>query len=223
MAVNFDAYTLDSWEWNNGSTGRSFSHTFGGDNRYVFIDIKSDRSKTEGNITGVTVDGVAADFIVSVLEATSGWRHWRYKLLAPASGSKTVKVTFLESGTAKFRIAVQSFKDVNQTDPIGTTVTGTKSWGTGTMTLTVTGITDGMISDSCGCYIGAGDPSVGSGQTLTYNATADFKGSYKLSVSGSNSTTWTLAANGSLTGISTPLKPVAGGVTLLAEEIEEEY
>ena len=205
MAVNFDAYSLGSFEWNNGSTGRTISHTCGGSNRYLFVDIRTDRYKDESEISAVTYNGVAMTLIVSL--AGSVWRHWRYRLLAPDSGTYNVKVTFAASSTAQFRIAAQSCKDVDQTDPNGTTVTGTKSWGSGTMTLTATGVADGLLVDSACMY--AQDALAGGSQTLTYSGVSSFKGSYRTGT-GSTSTTW-VYAGGSWegTGIITPLKPVA--------------
>ena len=186
-----------------------FTHTCGGNDRYLFVCIKSNTDQTEDKVTAIKYNGVSMTFLGSVQHpANAEGRLWRYGLVNPASGANTVRIE--RATDFRCQAASESYTGVNQSDPIGTTVTAYVS--SSPLTLTVTGVADSLISDCVWMYIHEG--VVGSGQSKVWThwsagSVAGCEGSNKAGSVGSVSTTWSYAGSFHGKGLSTPLKPVA--------------
>lgn len=117
MAIAFDA----SSRINTGSshTALSWSHTCSGSDRYLVVATGTNGGGSDA--TGVTYAGVPMTQLGTQQEGPTGYRCTLWGLAAPASGTNSITVAWLESHSTECMGA--SFTGVHQTLPTGTNST----------------------------------------------------------------------------------------------------
>jgi len=148
MAIAFDAFTHNT---SGSGTSHSFSHTCSGSDRIILVYTRSDISQP----TGITYNSVAMTKIADV-SPISGDKGSCWYLVAPATGSNTVAITYGSSQSYSHALAV-SYTGAKQTgQPDAFTADATQT-GT-TASITVTSTVDN-------CWIMAGHNENGAGAT----------------------------------------------------------
>jgi len=148
----------------------SFSHTCTGSNRFLLVSISSDAGGGT-TWTAATYNSVSMTLVDTLNNATDGAnvRITVYSLIAPASGSNTVAVT-RTGPPANFIVIAASFTGVNQTTPLGTSVTGSGTTAT-QPSVTVTSGASELVYDAIATLNSNADTfTAGSGQTKRASA-----------------------------------------------------
>ena len=158
MAVAFDARTQQQEA--QDQTSITFSHTCTGSGLILFVSVSSlDGTLADRIVSGITYNAVAMTLID--IADNPNHRSELWFLLAPATGANNVIVTM---GGTCLRIwpGAVSYTGVSQTTPEADNVaTGTST----TASVAVTTLTNNAwVIDSMG-HAGAGDETVGAGQT----------------------------------------------------------
>jgi hypothetical protein len=129
----------------------------------VGISIDNQGSETVSNVTyngvGLTPVGSATQGIGSRVEIWS--------LIAPATGTHDVVVTFSANLEETAKVGVMTFTGVHQTTPLGTFV-GANGNSLGPATVDVSSATNELVFDTVGCSLvtnGCTSLTVGAGQT----------------------------------------------------------
>lgn len=204
MALAIDAVTDAS---GSGAGPFAWSHTCAGSDRVLLVGISYyDSADT---VSAVTYNSVALTVVSSSTVSNGQYTSTMYRLIAPATGSNTVSVTFT-GGVFDFKAGSVSFTGADQTTPLGTAVTATGS--STTPSVTVTSATGEIVLDNL-TIVHSGTLSVDGSQTQRWNGTgaAGFikgaasteDGSTSTTMSWSNSTSQAWA----ISGVS--VKPVA--------------
>jgi hypothetical protein len=195
----------------NTGTGSTItvSHTTSGMNRLMLVGIGGyNGDGVDPNISSVTYGGVALTLVGTQDSPWTGERMWIYKLVAPASGTANLIVTF-EVSMKGAEVGVVTFTGVDQTTPLGTFVSA--SGTSATASVNVSSDTAELVFDTCH-YGGTGTMTVGGGQIEQWNLTGETyshtSGSIKpgaatvpMSWSLSTSDTWAIGA--------VPIKPAS--------------
>jgi len=209
VAIIFDAAS-------NGTTTTSpltISHTVAaGSKRLLVVGIYG-RAGTSFSISSVTYNGVAlteAGFSKSGLSYCGLWY-----LIAPATGTHNVVITFAGVGSPRISAGVVSRIGVDQTTPIGTVAATTLT--TGQPTVNVSSATDEVVVDVVGVHADA-TFTVGANQTSRWVAPT----TGTMSAAGSEepgaatvTMSWTASSTGSFWRIvAMPIKPDASTIIL---------
>jgi len=155
MAVAFDTKTSATAD---DVTTVSWSHTTSGSDRLLIVNVYH-----RTTITSITYNGVGLTEIGTINNADLGAKASMWRLINPASGSNTIQVN--SSGGIFGEGVGISFTGVDQATPLGTHQKA-GSYGS-PATITVIGVTDGMIIDAM--TTGGGTITVGGGQTERHN------------------------------------------------------
>lgn len=147
-----------------GVTSASWSHTASGSDRGVVVGIGAGSGGTP-TVTSITYGGAGMTLVPSgTLHDANGQDVWLYRLIAPATGSQTVSVTF--SIAVYGACGSVSVTGADQTTMTGTAVTGTAASGTTSPALVVASAVGDLVIDTIKKWNGnASSPGVGAGQT----------------------------------------------------------
>lgn len=209
MALAIDAVSSTS---GNGAGPFSWSHTCSGSDRVLFVGISHyDSSDT---VSGVTYNSVAMTAVPSGATNNGQFYVSLWYLIAPATGSNTVSVTFT-GGVFDFKAGSVSFTGADQTTPLGTAVTATGS--STTPSVTVTSATGEIVLDTL-VIVHSGTLTVDGSQAQRWNGTGGsgfIKGGGSTE-SGAASTTmsWSNSTSQDWAIVGVPVKPVAASSTL---------
>lgn len=177
------------------ASSTTMSHTVGsGSNRLLIVSVAIERETDR--VTALTYAGQALTFVGTSVDPTNTARVEIWRLIAPASGTNTVSVTF--SGLSSVVVGAISFANVNQTTPIAAS-----QFATGNATLTasasVASATDQVVLAAIASDDAANSVTAGSGQTSRWNVlnAADVIGAGSTQPGSATSTTmsYTLADN----------------------------
>ncbi|HEX9895911.1 MAG TPA: hypothetical protein VGA78_18410, partial [Gemmatimonadales bacterium] len=155
-------------------TGLTISHTTSGTNRLMLVGVTLNNQNSE-IVSSVTYNGVGLTQVGSVASATDT-RVEIWRLIAPATGTNNVVITFSANVINGAKAGVATFTGVDQTTPLGTFASANGN-SAGPATVDVTSATNELVFDTVGCE---GDDlgtlcsslSVGAGQTQRWNLTA---------------------------------------------------
>lgn len=167
IALAFDAASNSGYQ--STGTSYSWSHTCTGSNRFLAVDV-SLLALAGTTVSGITYNGVALSLIGTQASGTGAVRVESWGLIAPATGSNTIVVTFSGSivAGASAGCAV-SYTDVHQTTPTeafnGATATNV---GAADATVTITTVTD---NDWVHGAVGTDDTAITANQTSRNNVT----------------------------------------------------
>lgn len=208
----FDSVATDVGANHGGAVTFTGPTVAANSNRVLIVDVVTAGAAWPTTVSGITYDGGAMTLVTSV-ESPNGYsRTERWRLIAPATGAKSIVVTFTGPGIS-YAIAARSYYDVNQTTPLGTSATASANSGTNA-TVDVTSATGELVIDAVGVTEPATTATVGSGQTQRSNvvssggftdqrcATAEEDGATSVTMN------WTLGASAMWSIIGSPLKPV---------------
>lgn len=216
MAITVGNITVASPKATPGSSLSVTTHNHNGD--YLLVDVGEGYNET-ADATGATWNGVPMDFLGSVTDPGSSRKIYRYGLAGAATGTRTFVVTFGSSGDVSVMVTLRSFSGVNQTTPVGSTVTSTAIAAT-SISRSVSSAAGELVADAVGVQSGSTVTlTVGSGQTQTSNGSSgwgsvnldsQFGTSYR---DGAASVTmsWSVSKAKNLWMLATPLKPASGG------------
>lgn len=219
MPITVGNITTASPQASPGSTLTVTTHNNNGD--YLLVDILEAYNEVN-DATGVTWNGTAMTFLGSVTDPAGGRNLYRYGLANPATGTRTLIITFGSSADVSAFITIRSFSGVNQTTPTGSTVTQT-AIAASSISLNISSASGELVADAVGLRNDSSPTlTVGSGQTQTSNgvsgwglASLDSKGgtSYKAGAS-SVTMSWSVSSATNLWMLATALKPASSGYTL---------
>lgn len=134
------AATSTSNNGGSGVTGSSFSYTTpSGNNRLLVVGVP--RSNMTGNVTSVTYNSQSLTKLAESMGSFTGVDFWY--LLNPPTGAHTIAIT---SGSTELQAYLaQSYNNVNQSTPVGTAVTGSKT-DNPALDLVVTSATNELVN-----------------------------------------------------------------------------
>ncbi len=116
LAIAVDATTTATVA--TGAADQTVSHTTAGSDRLMLVGISF--GKTNGDsVSSVTYDGVALTHVGSQDDVSSESRVEIWRLVAPATGTADVVVTFSGTGHEDATIGVMTFTGVDQSTPLG--------------------------------------------------------------------------------------------------------
>lgn len=217
MAIALDVADDFTSLTNEAFTSLSGTHICTGSNLYLLVFVAM-RVFTTEDVSGITYNGVS---MADLGTATNGSTRGRcFGLVAPASGSHTVAVSYSGTTTASV-VGCISCTGVDQTGSASsstvrggaaTTATGTSS----TPTQTVTSATGDLVIDGIAVSSLVTISSQGSGQTLDWNdsdAGANIRRGAGSHEAGASSVVmdWTLSGSGAWASVAASLRPAAGG------------
>lgn len=160
-AIAFDAMATSTVV--GTTTATTFAHTVGtGTDRALFVGVGY-ADDTDG-ITGVTYAGSAMTLAVS--EINSYQRSYIYYMVAPASGTNNVVVTYAGTLSADDRggVGAVSYTDVAQSSTINATSSYSILTGVTQLAATVAVVSDNWIFNNF-WWGGSGTNTVGAGET----------------------------------------------------------
>lgn len=135
VEIDYNADTVIGVGTDSTATGTassySGSHTTSGDNRGLLVSIYTNSAST--TFSSVTYNSVV--MTQEVLVQAQGYTVAIYSLVAPASGSNTLAVTFGQSNT--YRVIVQPLTGVNQAAMVEASDSGNSAAGAADVSLTV--------------------------------------------------------------------------------------
>ena len=161
MALAIDAVTDAA---GSGAGPFTWAHTCAGSDRVLLVGISYyDSGDT---VSAVTYNSVALTVVSSSTVSNGQYTSTMYRLIAPATGSNTVSVTFTGS-VFDFGAGAVSFTGADQTTPLGTAVTAT---GTDTTpTVTVTSASGEIVVDAL-TIVHSGTLTVDGSQSQRWNS-----------------------------------------------------
>lgn len=194
----------------------TWSHTCSGSNRVLKVDVMYYESGD--TISALTYNGVSMTVIPSSTVSNGQYTVTSYSLVAPATGSNTVSLTFTGS-VFECSAGAISWTGADQSTPLGTAVTATGS--STTPSVTASSASGEVVADAL-IIVHSGTLSVDGSQTQRWNAignagftkyagsTEDGAASVPMSWSNSTSQDWAISA--------VPVKPVitASGIRQLS-------
>lgn len=131
----------------NASPGLGLSvttHNHNGD--FLLVDI-AEGYIAAGSVTGATWNGVAMTFLGSVSLPSSSRTVYQYGLAGADTGTHTLTVAWAGNDDIGARITLRSFSGVNQSTPVGTTVTNTAVAGT-SISVNASSAANEIVADS---------------------------------------------------------------------------
>ena len=177
------------------ATSVNMNHIVGnGSNRFLIVSVAIERETDR--VTAMTYAGQALTFVGTSVDPTTTARVEVWRLIAPATGTNTVSVTF--NSLSSVVVAAISFANVNQTTPIAAS-----QFATGNATLTasasVASATNQVVLATIAADDAANSVTPGSGQTSRWNVlnAADVIGAGSTKAGSATSTTmsYTLGDN----------------------------
>ena len=170
----------------------TMNHTVGsGSNRLLIVSVAIERDT--GRVTAITYAGQALTFVGTSVDPTATARVEVWRLIAPATGTNTVSVTFNSSSSVV--IGAISFANVHQTTPIAASQFATGN-GVLTASASVASAADQVVMATISANDAADTVTAGSGQTSHWNVlnAADVigAGSTKPGLASSTSMSYTL-------------------------------
>jgi|GEM_PF-4853465 len=188
------------------ATTITVSHTTSGTNRLMLVGITADLDVI--SVTSVTYNGVALDLGGSEFNGT--WlTTWIYKLVAPATGTHDMVVTFAQAVSAdEGHVGVITFTGVDQTTPLGTCVTRS-AWST-PISVDVSSASGELVFDT---FIAFEDPlTVGAGQTQRWNVVQGTTNRGASTEPGAATVTMSWTPEGGYAIVAVPIKPAPAAV-----------
>jgi hypothetical protein len=131
------------------STPITVSHTTSGTDRLMLVGISGAVSSGTVAVSGVTYGGVALSLVGTAM-AANYQKIWIYQLLAPATGTANVVVTFSSAPTGGSIVGVVTFTGVDQSVPLGT-FAGASGTGT-TASVSVSSASSELVFDTVNHY-----------------------------------------------------------------------
>ena len=205
-SVSEAAIAIDATSSGTGTTSPiTVSHPTGsGTNRLMLVGISGARSSGTVAVSGVTYGGVALS-LVGTQAYAAYQKIWIYQLVAPATGTADVVVTFSTAPNGGAVVGVVTFTGVNQSTPLGTFVS---AQGTSTTpSVNVSSATGELVFDTVNHYwpltVGANQTqrwNTGSGNIYGAGSTESGAATVTMSWTASGSDTWAIGA--------VPIKPV---------------
>mgnify|MGYP005608499671 FL=1 len=190
----------------------TWSHTCAGSDRVLLVGISYyDSGDT---VSAITYNSVAMTVVPSSTVSNGQYTVSFYRLIAPATGSNTVSVTFT-GNVFDFKAGSVSFTGADQTTPLGTAVTATGS--STTPSVTVTSATGEIVLDTL-VIVHSGTLTVDGSQAQRWNGTGGFgfiKGGGSTEAGASSTTmSWSNSTSQDWAVVGVPVKPVAAASTL---------
>ena len=215
QTITQDARTVGS---NASANSLSINHTTGsGNNRLMLVMVTTGfASGTLPSVSGITYGGQNLS-LVNGISNGSTVRSEIWKLVNPPSGSSNAVISL--SSTNPVTATVITYTGVDQTTPLGTSVTGGSGKGNA-FSLNVASATNDLVVDS---FAVDGDgtntaptPSVGSGQTLLENMKPAIylngSVSSKLGAASTTNMSWSWTGpKQQPAGVAVAIKPASGG------------
>ena len=162
MALAVDAVTEAS---GSGAGPFTWSHTCSGSNRILMVGVSYyDSGDT---ISALTYNSVSMTVVPSSTVSNGQYTSTLYYLVAPATGSNTVSVTFT-GGVFDFKAGSISYTGGDQSAPLGTAATATGS--STTPSVTVTSAAGEIVMDNL-TIAHSGTLTVDGSQTQRWNGT----------------------------------------------------
>lgn len=200
-------------------TGSSltFAHTCSGLNRLLVVWVSYFDSADAP--TGATYNGVAMTAIPSSTAANGNYKIAGFYLIAPATGTNNIVVSF-SGAMSDMGAGAVSFTDAHQTTPLGTAVTATGTNTTPSVTVTTSAgeiVVDGLV------IVHGGTLTVDGSQTQRWNSIASngfqkYAGSTETAAGASTPMNWSNSSSQQWAIGAVPIKPVsAGGGTMPAK------
>jgi hypothetical protein len=186
------------------STPITVSHTTSGADRLMLVGISGENTSIA--VSGVTYGGVSLSLVGTGLR--SNWMGvWIYQLVAPATGTANVVVSFSTAPAWGCIVSVVTFTAVDQTTPLGIFATDNNA-GT-PATVNVSSATGELVFDTLAVNGSGANPAVGGGQTQRWNLLNGGVWGAGSTEPGAASVTmsWTLVSNEWVIG-AVPIKPV---------------
>jgi len=198
ITVAFDAKSSAS---NNNVSSLTFSHTTGtGSDRILIVGVS-----VEGvNVNSVTYNGAA---LTRLATRTNTVKVEMWYRIAPAAGAHNVVITLSANcGIEGVIGGAQSFFNVDQVSPFGTTVTA--SGNSSTASAVVSSAANEMVVDAVAS--GFFDLTSGAGQTQDYNRSPFIRGGGSREAGGASVTmSWTIDLSDDWAIIAAPIQPAA--------------
>lgn len=193
-------------------TGSSltFAHTCSGLNRLLVVWVSYFDSADAP--TGATYNGVAMTAIPSSTAANGNYKIAGFYLIAPATGTNNIVVSF-SGAMSDMGAGAVSFTDAHQTTPLGTAVTATGTNTTPSVTVTTSAgeiVVDGLV------IVHGGTLTVDGSQTQRWNSIASngfqkYAGSTETAAGASTPMNWSNSSSQQWAIGAVPIKPVAAG------------
>ena len=206
----------------SGSTQRpsiTISHTTSGAERLMLVGVSMNNNQSE-TVSTVTYNGASLDPVGAATEGTDT-RVEIWRLLAPATGTHDVVITFSASVRNGAKAGVMTFTNVDQTTPLGTFVPANGN-SAGPATVDVTSATDELVFDTSSCE-GCSTMTVGPGQSQRWAVNA-LEGSTSILQTLARASTepgdttvtmsWTLGATNAWAIGAVPIKPGTGAASV---------
>lgn len=205
------ALAIDAISSTHG-TGSSltFAHTCSGSNRLLIVWVSYfDSADTP---TGATYNGVAMTAIPSSTAANGNYKIAGFYLIAPATGTNNVVVSF-SGDMSDMGAGAVSLTDAHQTVPLGTAVTATGTNTTPSVTVSTSAgeiVVDGLV------IVHGGTLTVDGSQTQRWNSIASngfekYAGSTETASGASTAMSWGNSSSQAWAQGAVPVKPVSGG------------
>ena len=205
--VAVDAVSTYSTTGTNKVNPATVSHTVSGSNRLLLVGVTLWPSTMGDTVTSVTWNGTSLTKITHA-QAGSSIRTELWKLLAPATGTYNIVVTYTRA--LNCTVGAISFTGVNQSDPYRAASTGTGA--STSASITVASATGEMVLSVAGAGTGNYNFTSFSGDTERWNlSSATYPKGAGGTTAGAVSVTAThgLANNNSWAIIGLPIKPAS--------------
>jgi hypothetical protein len=183
------------------------THTVSGSDRLMLVGIST---LNNSDVISVVWDPGGANESLSLVTGcnriSANGEMWMFRLVAPATGTRTLRVTFATSESAV--VGVTSFTGVNQTTPLGTCVVA--NGDPGPATVTVSSAAGELVFDTI-----ASDENVtaNASQSVLWDVTTPANGGGSTKAGASSVTmTWSAGSTGWAIG-AVPIKPASGSTT----------
>ncbi len=217
-ASAYSAYSAVTYDYANSvvvssASSMQWQHTTGsGNDRLLLVTIDIFRSNGQPRtVSSITYNGIALTQATTKEHSSNPrLRSYLFYLTNPASGTKTISVTF--SGSTDAIGGSVSYTNVNQTSPLQVSSANSGSGITQSTSLTASGSYNKILFGHMGSYNSAQGHTVseGGGQTNRWAQTgSNYKGrsSEKTVTSGSVSMSWTTSITTSWTAIAAVIEP----------------
>lgn len=196
MALAIGGTISSTTNTSNQSTGGTTSTSFptSGSNRLLIVNVAFwNNGGTAAGCSGITYAGVGMTLVPGSRQNSAGNKFLteQWYLIAPATGSNSL-VAMVGGQCDKLGLALLSFTDADQTNPID--VNGKTSGTSGTVTQSITTTVAGTIMTDSVSHLSANTASSNTG-SLIYNDGAVGMGAASqyasMASAGSNSMSWT--------------------------------
>jgi hypothetical protein len=196
------------------ATPITVSHATGsGTDRLMLVGISGASTGPNLDVSGVTYGGVALSLVGT--RAYAGYQKiWIYGLVAPATGTADVVVTFSIAPAGGAIVGVMTFTGVNQSVPLGTFASATGN--SITPSVDVSSASGELVFDTVNHFWGP--LTAGAGQTQRWSRqSANITGGGSTEPGASTVTmSWTAFASNTWAIGAVPIKPAAASVTITA-------